>query len=170
MRWLLNVSPKHRNLLLNRIPYHWNQCTVLCIWVCICKILWNLTMIHRWLCMISFFLLKFFYSCPYLTTNITSAIPIVGAILYVFTMSSLLRTTFTDPGVIPRALHDEAAYIEKQIGINSLTMTSAWHRCQFTKFMLPWHSFVFVCVGCFYLNSPFLFWFSLFCRSAKFIE
>lgn len=59
---------------------------------------------------------RFICSCPYLTTHITSAIPIVGAILYVFTMSSLLRTTFTDPGVIPRALQDEAAYIEKQIG------------------------------------------------------
>ncbi|XP_018789695.1 PREDICTED: uncharacterized protein LOC108969440 isoform X2 [Bactrocera latifrons] len=36
-------------------------------------------------------------------------------------MSSLLRTTFTDPGVIPRASHDEAAYIEKQIEVpNSL--------------------------------------------------
>lgn len=57
-----------------------------------------------------------YFSCPYLTTHITSAIPIVGAILYVFTMGSLLRTTFTDPGVIPRALQDEAAYIEKQIG------------------------------------------------------
>ncbi|XP_031620565.1 probable palmitoyltransferase ZDHHC14 [Contarinia nasturtii] len=65
--------------------------------------------------------LFFVYDCPYLTTNITSAIPIVGAILYVFTMSSLLRTTFTDPGVIPRALQDEAAYIEKQIEVpNSL--------------------------------------------------
>lgn len=32
-------------------------------------------------------------------------------------MISLLRTTFTDPGVIPRALQDEAAYIEKQIGM-----------------------------------------------------
>lgn len=31
-------------------------------------------------------------------------------------MSSLLRTSFTDPGIIPRASHDEAAYIEKQIG------------------------------------------------------
>lgn len=57
-----------------------------------------------------------FFSCPYLSNRITFAIPIVGAILYVFTMSSLLRTTFTDPGVIPRALQDEAAYIEKQIG------------------------------------------------------
>lgn len=27
-----------------------------------------------------------------------------------------MRTTFTDPGVIPRASQDEAAYIEKQIG------------------------------------------------------
>lgn len=62
------------------------------------------------------FLFGVHFSCPYLTTKITSAIPIVGAILYVFTMSSLLRTTFTDPGVIPRALQDEAAYIEKQIG------------------------------------------------------
>lgn len=55
-------------------------------------------------------------SCPYLTVHITSAIPIIGAFLYIFTMGSLLRTTFTDPGVIPRALQDEAAYIEKQIG------------------------------------------------------
>lgn len=48
--------------------------------------------------------------------HITPAIPIVGAFLYFFTMGSLLRTTFTDPGVIPRASQDEAAYIEKQIG------------------------------------------------------
>lgn len=55
-------------------------------------------------------------SCPFLATRINPIIPIVGAILYFFTMSSLLRTTFTDPGVIPRASYDEAAYIEKQIG------------------------------------------------------
>ncbi|KAJ6633659.1 Palmitoyltransferase app, partial [Pseudolycoriella hygida] len=34
---------------------------------------------------------------------------------------ALFRTTFTDPGIIPRASHDEAAYIEKQIEVpNSL--------------------------------------------------
>lgn len=33
-------------------------------------------------------------------------------------MSALFRTSFSDPGVIPRATPDEAAYIEKQIGIN----------------------------------------------------
>lgn len=41
--------------------------------------------------------------------------------LYLFTVSSLLRTSFSDPGVIPRANVDEAAYIEKQIEVpNSL--------------------------------------------------
>lgn len=65
--------------------------------------------------------LFFAFDCPFLATKITPAIPIVGAILYFFTMSSLLRTTFSDPGVIPRASHDEAAYIEKQIEVpNSL--------------------------------------------------
>lgn len=66
-------------------------------------------------------MLFFAFDCPYLATRITPAIPIVGALLYFFTMSSLLRTTFTDPGIIPRASHDEAAYIEKQIEVpNSL--------------------------------------------------
>ncbi|TMW51118.1 hypothetical protein DOY81_003791 [Sarcophaga bullata] len=65
--------------------------------------------------------LFFAFDCPFLATHINPIIPIVGAILYFFTMSSLLRTTFTDPGVIPRASYDEAAYIEKQIEVpNSL--------------------------------------------------
>ncbi|CAD7004926.1 palmitoyltransferase app [Ceratitis capitata] len=65
--------------------------------------------------------LFFAFDCPFLATRINPIIPIVGAVLYFFTMSSLLRTTFTDPGVIPRASHDEAAYIEKQIEVpNSL--------------------------------------------------
>ena len=63
-----------------------------------------------------YFVFVFYCSCPFLATHINPIIPIVGAILYFFTMSSLLRTTFTDPGVIPRASYDEAAYIEKQIG------------------------------------------------------
>ncbi|XP_033149293.1 palmitoyltransferase app [Drosophila busckii] len=65
--------------------------------------------------------LFFAFDCPFLATTINPVIPIVGAVLYFFTMSSLLRTTFTDPGVIPRASNDEAAYIEKQIEVpNSL--------------------------------------------------
>ncbi|KAG4066261.1 hypothetical protein HA402_000485 [Bradysia odoriphaga] len=65
--------------------------------------------------------LFFAFDCPYLTLEINPAIPIVGGLLYFFTMGALFRTTFTDPGIIPRASHDEAAYIEKQIEVpNSL--------------------------------------------------
>ncbi|XP_055619466.1 palmitoyltransferase app isoform X1 [Toxorhynchites rutilus septentrionalis] len=65
--------------------------------------------------------LFFAYDCPFLADRITPAIPIIGGILFVFTMSSLFRTSFSDPGIIPRASQDEAAYIEKQIEVpNSL--------------------------------------------------
>lgn len=57
-----------------------------------------------------------FYSCPYLSVNITPAIPIIGALLFCFVLATLFRTSFSDPGVIPRATQDEAADIEKQIG------------------------------------------------------
>jgi hypothetical protein len=56
------------------------------------------------------------YSCPYLAVRITPAIPVIGGLLFLFVMSALLRTSFSDPGVIPRATPDEAAYTEKQIG------------------------------------------------------
>lgn len=58
----------------------------------------------------------YLYSCQYLAQNVTIAIPIIGGVLFLFTMSSLLRTSLTDPGIIPRATSDEAAYVEKQIG------------------------------------------------------
>ena len=57
-----------------------------------------------------------FCSCRYLAVNLTPAIPVVGAILFIFVMSTLFRTSFSDPGVIPRATPDEAADIERQIG------------------------------------------------------
>ncbi|ERE84950.1 putative palmitoyltransferase ZDHHC14 [Cricetulus griseus] len=55
-------------------------------------------------------------SCPYLAVNITPAIPVVGGILFFFVMGTLLRTSFSDPGVLPRATPDEAADLERQIG------------------------------------------------------
>lgn len=58
----------------------------------------------------------FFFSCPYLAVHLTPIIPAVGGVLFIFTMATLFRTAFSDPGVIPRATIDEAADIERQIG------------------------------------------------------
>ncbi|XP_035738448.1 probable palmitoyltransferase ZDHHC14 isoform X1 [Vespa mandarinia] len=61
--------------------------------------------------------LFFAFDCPFLAVHITPAIPVIGGLLFVFVMSALFRTSFSDPGVIPRATPDEAAYIEKQIEV-----------------------------------------------------
>jgi len=56
-------------------------------------------------------------SCPYLASQISPAIPAVAALLFIFVMCTLLRTSFSDPGIIPRATPDEAADVERQIGL-----------------------------------------------------
>ncbi|CAH0558355.1 unnamed protein product [Brassicogethes aeneus] len=63
--------------------------------------------------------LFFIFDCKYLAENVTVAIPIIGAVLFIFTMSSLLRTSLTDPGIIPRATNEEANYVEKQIEVTN---------------------------------------------------
>ncbi|XP_018577350.1 palmitoyltransferase ZDHHC18 isoform X2 [Anoplophora glabripennis] len=63
--------------------------------------------------------LFFIFDCSYLAENVTIAIPIIGALLFLFTMSSLLRTSLSDPGIIPRATAEEAAYVEKQIEVTN---------------------------------------------------
>ena len=57
-----------------------------------------------------------YFSCPYLAVNVSPAIPVVAALLVIFVLSTLFRTSFSDPGVIPRATQDEATDIEKSIG------------------------------------------------------
>nr|XP_048298021.1 palmitoyltransferase ZDHHC18-like [Myodes glareolus] len=59
--------------------------------------------------------LFFFFDCPYLAHRLTLAVPIIAAILFFFVMSCLLQTSFTDPGILPRATICEAAALEKQI-------------------------------------------------------
>ncbi|TRY77579.1 hypothetical protein DNTS_007216 [Danionella cerebrum] len=54
-------------------------------------------------------------SCPFLASNLTPAIPAIGGVLFVFVMGMLLRASFSDPGVLPRATPEEAADIERQI-------------------------------------------------------
>ena len=40
---------------------------------------------------------------------------ILGAVLFLLVMSNLFRTSFSDPGIIPRATHQEAQDIERQM-------------------------------------------------------
>ncbi|XP_010778904.1 vacuolar protein sorting-associated protein 13D-like [Notothenia coriiceps] len=58
--------------------------------------------------------------CPFLVKHLTSCIPVIGGFLFVFVVITLLQTSFTDPGILPRATPDEAADIEKQIGKSQL--------------------------------------------------
>ncbi|RXN16710.1 putative palmitoyltransferase ZDHHC14 isoform X1 [Labeo rohita] len=59
--------------------------------------------------------LFFAFDCPFLASNLTPAIPAIGGVLFVFVMGMLLRASFSDPGVLPRATPEEAADIERQI-------------------------------------------------------
>ncbi|KAG9338646.1 hypothetical protein JZ751_025484 [Albula glossodonta] len=56
------------------------------------------------------------FPCPYLAVHLSPAIPIFAGLLFLFVMAMLLRTSFSDPGVLPRALADEATFIEMEIG------------------------------------------------------
>lgn len=55
-------------------------------------------------------------SCPFLALQLTPVIPVIGGVLFLFVLGTLLRTSFSDPGVLPRANADEAADLERQIG------------------------------------------------------
>lgn len=77
--------------------------------------------------------LFFGFDCPYLTEHVTPAIPAIGGALFIFVMATLFRTSFSDPGVIPRATPDEAADIERQIEIPSSTVPGTYRPPPRTK-------------------------------------
>ena len=58
----------------------------------------------------------FLSSCPFLVQHLTVCIPVIGGALFVFVVITLVQTSFSDPGILPRATPDEAADVEKQIG------------------------------------------------------
>ncbi|KAG7325726.1 hypothetical protein KOW79_010651 [Hemibagrus wyckioides] len=59
--------------------------------------------------------LFFVFDCPFLVEHLTGCIPVIAGVLFVFVVISLLQTSFSDPGILPRATPEEAADIEKQI-------------------------------------------------------
>lgn len=59
--------------------------------------------------------LFFAFECPYLAVHLCPAIPVFAVLLFLFVMAMLLRTSFSDPGVLPRALPEEATFIEMEI-------------------------------------------------------
>ncbi|KAM9488070.1 palmitoyltransferase ZDHHC18a isoform 1-T1 [Clarias gariepinus] len=59
--------------------------------------------------------LFFIFDCPFLVAHLTICIPVIAGVLFLFVIITLLRTSFTDPGILPRAFPEEAADIERQI-------------------------------------------------------
>ena len=59
---------------------------------------------------------NFFSSCPYLYDKVSPVVPFVAIWFFLFSLGALARAAFIDPGIVPRASADEAAYIEKHIG------------------------------------------------------
>ena len=57
-----------------------------------------------------------FCSSRFLFVRVSPAVPIIAAWIFIFVMATLLRTAFSDPGIIPRATADEAAAIERMLG------------------------------------------------------
>ncbi|KAG7519018.1 palmitoyltransferase ZDHHC9 [Solea senegalensis] len=59
--------------------------------------------------------LFFAFECPYLAVHLSPTIPVFAVLLFLFVIAMLLRTSFSDPGVLPRALPEEASFIEMEI-------------------------------------------------------
>ena len=72
----------------------------------------------------------YLFSCYYLSTHVSIAIPIVAVILYVFVISVLLRCSLSDPGFLPRARPDETKFIEAkgnlQLGTSKYQFKTFW--------------------------------------------
>lgn len=58
--------------------------------------------------------LFFIFDCPYLSRTISIAIPLLGAVQFIFILVVFFRTACTDPGILPRSERDEILYNEKQ--------------------------------------------------------
>ncbi|PAA61035.1 hypothetical protein BOX15_Mlig030425g2 [Macrostomum lignano] len=55
------------------------------------------------------------FDCRLLAVTLSPSVPVLAAVQFIFVLCCLLRTTFSDPGIIPRGTPDEAAWIESQL-------------------------------------------------------
>lgn len=51
--------------------------------------------------------LFFAFTCPGLSLNVSPAVPIYNAIMFLFVLANFSMATFMDPGIFPRAEEDE---------------------------------------------------------------
>ncbi|XP_028415088.1 probable palmitoyltransferase ZDHHC14 [Dendronephthya gigantea] len=63
--------------------------------------------------------LFFAFDCPYLYNNVSPVVPFIAIWFFLFSLGALARAAFIDPGIVPRATHDEADYIEKHIALET---------------------------------------------------
>ncbi|KAI8141573.1 DHHC palmitoyltransferase-domain-containing protein [Fennellomyces sp. T-0311] len=66
------------------------------------------------------------FTCPFIWENVHPAIPIVFAYLFVLTLTSMIKTSWTDPGIIPRDL-DPFPVLETYDDPGS-PYSSMWHQ------------------------------------------
>ncbi|KAI1713546.1 DHHC palmitoyltransferase domain-containing protein [Ditylenchus destructor] len=54
------------------------------------------------------------FDLPFLTTHVSISLPFITAVLFLLAMASLFKTSFSDPGIIPRASVREVVELERQ--------------------------------------------------------
>lgn len=85
--------------------------------------------------------LFFCFTCPWLSENISSIIPIYVAVMFLFTLSNFCMATFMDPGIFPRAEEDEdkeddfRAPLYKTVEIKGIQVRMKW--CSTCRFYRP---------------------------------
>ncbi|KAI7848706.1 DHHC palmitoyltransferase-domain-containing protein [Circinella umbellata] len=67
------------------------------------------------------------FTCPFIWTHIHPAIPIIFAYLFVLSLTSMIKTSWTDPGIIPRDL-DPFPILERYDDPGSPYSDSIWHQ------------------------------------------
>ncbi|KAL5265106.1 hypothetical protein ACHWQZ_G005997 [Mnemiopsis leidyi] len=70
--------------------------------------------------------LFFVFDCEYLSQKVHWLVPVIAGVLLAFTLLFLFRTSFSDPGILPRATGDEALFNDRGADNNvDLTQSSA---------------------------------------------